>query len=200
MRSLQLRTAILDLTQGEPAHAAPLGSGPRRPKRPPAFWVSLGGKPSTFPTAGWRTPGQPHQDRSQATPVAARVVILPYWQGRHPDHYNTSGLGYEACFLSGLAKIDTGDPPFRPFKILYARPLRGRAAQFCSRHHALHRAAVSRFARLSLAVCRSAIRRSPLCPPRRNSRTHLLSGPSLRTTGRRSLCRALRAEGSRLGG
>jgi LmbE family N-acetylglucosaminyl deacetylase len=49
-----------------------------------------------------------------------RVVILPYWQGRHPDHYNSSTLGYEACFLSGLAKIDTGDPPFRPFKILYA--------------------------------------------------------------------------------
>src|SRR5437016_10009520 len=25
-----------------------------------------------------------------------RVVILPYWQGRHPDHYITSTLGYEA--------------------------------------------------------------------------------------------------------
>jgi bacillithiol biosynthesis deacetylase BshB1 len=49
-----------------------------------------------------------------------RVVILPYWQGRHPDHYNSSTLGYEACFLSGLAKIETGEPPFRPFKIVYA--------------------------------------------------------------------------------
>ena len=49
-----------------------------------------------------------------------RVVILPYWQGRHPDHYNSGTLGYEACFLSGLAKIDTGEPPFRPFKIIYA--------------------------------------------------------------------------------
>src|SRR6266851_2617550 len=51
-----------------------------------------------------------------------RVVILPYWQGRHPDHYTTATLGYEACFLSGLAKIETpgGHPPHRPFKILYA--------------------------------------------------------------------------------
>jgi bacillithiol biosynthesis deacetylase BshB1 len=36
----------------------------------------------------------------------ARVVILPYWKGRHPDHYTASVLGYEACFLAGLAKLD----------------------------------------------------------------------------------------------
>ena len=33
-----------------------------------------------------------------------RVVILPYWQGRHPDHYRAAELGYEACFLAGLKK------------------------------------------------------------------------------------------------
>ena len=35
-----------------------------------------------------------------------RVVILPYWKGRHPDHYTASKLGYEACFLAGLATLD----------------------------------------------------------------------------------------------
>lgn len=35
-----------------------------------------------------------------------RVVILPYWEGRHPDHYTASKLGYEACFLAGLPKLD----------------------------------------------------------------------------------------------
>ena len=64
-----------------------------------------------------------------------RVVILPYWKGRHPDHYTASTLGYEACFLAGLAKLDarshppvsnqssTADEalaPHRPFKIIYA--------------------------------------------------------------------------------
>jgi bacillithiol biosynthesis deacetylase BshB1 len=68
-----------------------------------------------------------------------RVVILPYWLGRHPDHYTCSTLGYEACFLAGLAKLDlsgsskvdrptqlqaaieAGEPgPHRPFKIIYA--------------------------------------------------------------------------------
>src|SRR5512135_597873 len=37
-----------------------------------------------------------------------RVVILPYWKGRHPDHYNASVLGYEACFLAGLTKLELG--------------------------------------------------------------------------------------------
>lgn len=68
-----------------------------------------------------------------------RVVILPYWQGRHPDHYTCSILGYEACFLAGLSKLALQDEamkhsasagetrsnldplaPHRPFKIIYA--------------------------------------------------------------------------------
>jgi bacillithiol biosynthesis deacetylase BshB1 len=49
-----------------------------------------------------------------------RVVILPYWQGRHPDHYTTATLGYEACFISGLSRLDIPHPPHRPYKILYA--------------------------------------------------------------------------------
>jgi bacillithiol biosynthesis deacetylase BshB1 len=70
-----------------------------------------------------------------------RVVILPYWEARHPDHYTTATLGYEACFLAGLAKLDPSPPadatassapitrspddpitrsPHRPFKIVYA--------------------------------------------------------------------------------
>jgi bacillithiol biosynthesis deacetylase BshB1 len=49
-----------------------------------------------------------------------RVVILPYWQARHPDHYRCCELGFEACFLSGLKKLDEYSEPHRPQKILYA--------------------------------------------------------------------------------
>ena len=49
-----------------------------------------------------------------------RVVLLPYWKGRHPDHYTCSILGYEACFLAGLKKLEINAPPHRPFKIIYA--------------------------------------------------------------------------------
>jgi bacillithiol biosynthesis deacetylase BshB1 len=52
--------------------------------------------------------------------VKPRVVILPYWQARHPDHYRAAELGFEACFLSGLKKLDEYSVPHRPFKILYS--------------------------------------------------------------------------------
>jgi bacillithiol biosynthesis deacetylase BshB1 len=54
----------------------------------------------------------------RATQPAA--VILPYWEGRHPDHYRTAELGYEACFLAGLKKLELNGAPHRPRKILYA--------------------------------------------------------------------------------
>jgi bacillithiol biosynthesis deacetylase BshB1 len=48
-----------------------------------------------------------------------RLVILPYWQGRHPDHYRACEIGYEACFLAGLRKLDPYTEPHRPSKIIY---------------------------------------------------------------------------------
>jgi bacillithiol biosynthesis deacetylase BshB1 len=49
-----------------------------------------------------------------------RTVILPYWEGRHPDHYMTGRIGYEACFLAGLSRLPLEGRPFRPHKIIYA--------------------------------------------------------------------------------
>ncbi len=49
-----------------------------------------------------------------------KTVILPYWTGRHPDHYRASEIGYESCFLAGLKKIDQYTEPHRPHKIIYS--------------------------------------------------------------------------------
>ncbi|MFN7920773.1 MAG: bacillithiol biosynthesis deacetylase BshB1 [Bryobacteraceae bacterium] len=49
-----------------------------------------------------------------------RLVILPYWDGRHPDHYRASEMAYEACFMAGLAKLDAYTPPHRPRKVIYS--------------------------------------------------------------------------------
>jgi bacillithiol biosynthesis deacetylase BshB1 len=121
MASRGLRTAILDLTQGEggtrgnavdraqeAAHAARiLGVGWRQ-----ALDLPDGAVENTL------------ENRIKIVGILRqlrpRVVILPYWQARHPDHATTATLGYEACFLSGLAKVDTGTAPHRPFKIVYA--------------------------------------------------------------------------------
>ncbi len=49
-----------------------------------------------------------------------RVVILPYWEARHPDHYRAGEIGFEACFLAGLRKLDEATEPHRPHKIIYS--------------------------------------------------------------------------------
>ena len=48
------------------------------------------------------------------------TVILPHWEGRHPDHYTSARLAYEGCFLAGLKQLPIEGEPFRPFKILYS--------------------------------------------------------------------------------
>jgi bacillithiol biosynthesis deacetylase BshB1 len=52
--------------------------------------------------------------------IRPRTVILPYWEGRHPDHYHATEIAYEACFLAGLKRLEEDVPPHRPFKILYS--------------------------------------------------------------------------------
>jgi N-acetylglucosamine malate deacetylase 1 len=52
--------------------------------------------------------------------IRPRTVILPYWAGRHPDHYRAAEIAYEACFLAGLKRLEEDIPPHRPFKILYS--------------------------------------------------------------------------------
>jgi bacillithiol biosynthesis deacetylase BshB1 len=121
MASRGLRTAILDLTQGE---AGTRGSAEDRASEAAEAARILG--------AGWRQAldlpdgavENTLENRLKIVRVLRllrpRVVILPYWQARHPDHAIVATLGYEACFLSGLAKVETGSAPHRPFKIVYA--------------------------------------------------------------------------------
>ena len=118
------RTGILDLTQGE---MGTRGTAEDRAREAEDAAKILG--------VGWRRALDMPDGRVENTwenrlKVASviretrpRVVILPYWKGRHPDHYTASVLGYEACFLAGLAKLEISQqslPPHRPFKIIYA--------------------------------------------------------------------------------
>ncbi len=121
MAARGLRTAILDLTQGE---AGTRGTADDRAREANEAARLLG--------VTWRQAldlpdgaiANTLENRTKIVRVLReirpRVVILPYWQARHPDHAIVASLGYEACFLAGLAKIDTGTAPHRPFKIVYA--------------------------------------------------------------------------------
>lgn len=124
MQAKGWRTGILDLTQGE--------SGTRGTAAERAAEAIEAGRilQVTQREALDLPDGNVQNTLENRLKVAAvlrrlrpRVVILPYWQGRHPDHYTSATLGYEACFVSGLARVETpGEPraPHRPFKILYA--------------------------------------------------------------------------------
>ncbi len=133
------RTGILDLTQGE---MGTRGTAEDRAREASDAAKILG--------VQWRRAldipdGRVENTWENRLKVAAairetrpRAVILPYWKGRHPDHYTASTLGYEACFLAGLAKLTLSPPPspvtaasagtnqseplppHRPFKIVYA--------------------------------------------------------------------------------
>src|SRR5690606_13123784 len=56
-----------------------------------------------------------------------RVVIIPFMNGRHPDHRVASQLAYDACFLAGLGKLPVPEPVHRPTKILYTLTYREEA-------------------------------------------------------------------------
>ncbi len=115
------KTGILDLTAGE------MGT-----RGTPEIRAKEAVKGAKLLRASWRgTLGVPDSDvqpsRQHKLRLAAvirelrpKTVILPYWEARHPDHYNASTLGYEGCFLAGLKQLPIKGEPHRPFKILYS--------------------------------------------------------------------------------
>jgi bacillithiol biosynthesis deacetylase BshB1 len=115
------RTGILDLTQGETGSRGTPETRVRESARAGKILKVKIRRNLALPDARLET----HEEYKKA--VAAiirelrpRTVILPYWDGRHPDHYTASKLGYEACFLAGLRNYPLEGEAFRPFKILYA--------------------------------------------------------------------------------
>ena len=115
------RTGILDLTQGE---MGTRGTAEDRAREAAAAakilkvcWRAALDIPDARVENTWENRLKIARVIREQRP---KVVILPYWLGRHPDHYNTSTLGYEACFLAGLRKLALPGEPHRPFKIVYA--------------------------------------------------------------------------------
>jgi N-acetylglucosamine malate deacetylase 1 len=131
------RTGILDLTQGEMGTRGTAEDRAREAAEAARIlrvaWRGALDIPDGRVENTWENRLKVAQVIRERRP---RVVILPYWEGRHPDHYTASTLGYEACFLAGLAKLGKGVStqqsapsgesaianlaPHRPFKIVYA--------------------------------------------------------------------------------
>lgn len=124
------RTGVLDLTRGEMGTA---GSADLRGEEAEAAAEILGltaRRNAGFPDAGLvnTTETRLHVARFVRA-FRPRVVILPFMNGRHPDHRVASQLAYDACFLAGLGKLPLSEPPHRPTKILYALTYREEAVK-----------------------------------------------------------------------
>ena len=115
------RTGILDLTQGETGTRGTPETRLRESARAAKILRVRIRRNLGLPDARL----EPHEEYKKA--IAAiirelrpRTVILPYWDGRHPDHYTAAKLGYEASFIAGLKNYPLEGAAFRPYKILYA--------------------------------------------------------------------------------
>ena len=107
MAGLGHRTGILDLTRGEMGTRGTAEDRAREAADAARIlkvsWREALDIPDGRVENTWENRLKVAQVIRQTRP---RTVILPYWEGRHPDHYTASQLGYEACFLSGLAKLN----------------------------------------------------------------------------------------------
>jgi N-acetylglucosamine malate deacetylase 1 len=120
-----LRVGILDLTAGEMGSS---GTPEQRAKEAAEAARRLG-------VAERRCAGLPdsaiENDNESRHVVAEQLralrpgVVITHWKvGRHRDHRVASELVRDACFLSGLRKLDVPGEPFRPRKLVYATAYR----------------------------------------------------------------------------
>lgn len=119
------RVGVLDLTAGEMGSA---GSADIRAREAAASATLMG-------LADRRCAGLPDsalENDNESRHVVAELlralrprVVITHWKvGRHRDHRIASDLVRDACFLSGLRKLDVEGEPFRPEKLVYATAFR----------------------------------------------------------------------------
>jgi bacillithiol biosynthesis deacetylase BshB1 len=116
------RVAIVDLTRGE---SGSRGTPETREREAAEAARILGaahreslGLPDSRLTA---VPEQRDVVVEALRRLRPRVVLLPHWEQRHPDHTAASRLVYDACFVAGLRayRPELGGA-FRPAKLVYS--------------------------------------------------------------------------------
>jgi len=115
------RTGILDLTRGETGSRGTPETRLREAARAAKIMGTKVRQNLGFPDARLQVCDEYKAAIAEVIrELEPHTVILPYWEGRHPDHYTAARLGYEACFIAGLKSYPLTGEAFRPFKILYA--------------------------------------------------------------------------------
>ncbi len=121
MAEMGYRTGVLDLTAGEMGSRGTLEIRLREADGAGAKMLLKWRGNMRFPDARLENNIAARMSLAgQIRRLRPRVVILPYWEARHPDHYRACEIGFEAAFLAGLKKLDESTPAHRPHKVLYS--------------------------------------------------------------------------------
>jgi len=119
------RVGVLDLTAGEMGSS---GSAAARSREADAAGKQMGlveRRCAFLPDAALENDHESrHVVASHLRDLRPRVVVTHWTVGRHRDHRVAAELVRDACFLSGLKKLEVEGEPFRPHKLVYATAFR----------------------------------------------------------------------------
>ncbi|MEX2466920.1 MAG: bacillithiol biosynthesis deacetylase BshB1 [Gemmatimonadota bacterium] len=120
-----LRVGILDLTAGEMGSS---GTPEERAAESAEAAKRLGvaeRKCAGLPDSALENDSESRRIVAEHLRAWRPTVVVTHWKvGRHRDHRIASELVRDACFLSGLRKLDVAGEPFRPHKLVYASAFR----------------------------------------------------------------------------
>jgi bacillithiol biosynthesis deacetylase BshB1 len=119
------RVGVLDLTAGEMGSS---GSAAIRAREAAASSAQMGltvRRCADLPDSALENDNESrHVVAEHLRAMRPRIVITHWKVGRHRDHRVASELVRDACFLSGLKRLDVAGEPFRPEKLVYATAFR----------------------------------------------------------------------------
>lgn len=119
------RVGVLDLTAGEMGSS---GSAAERSHEAAAAAAQMGlaeRRCAALPDSALSNDVESrHTVARHLRELRPRIVVTHWKVGRHRDHRIASELVRDACYLSGLKKLDVEGEPFRPVKLVYATSFR----------------------------------------------------------------------------
>ncbi len=119
------RVGVLDLTAGE---GGTRGSAEIRAKEAAAAAEIMGltlRRCAGLPDSRLQNDEAARRTVVESLRLLRPTVVVTHWKvGRHRDHRIACELVRDACFLSGLKRLDAAGTPFRPRKLVYATAFR----------------------------------------------------------------------------
>lgn len=119
------RVGVLDLTAGEMGSS---GSAAIRAREAAAAAAQMGlveRRCAELPDAALDNDAAARRAVAEHLRALRPRVVVTHWKvGRHRDHRVASELVRDACYLSGLKKLEAEGEPFRPDKLVYATSFR----------------------------------------------------------------------------